>query len=59
MQASLVQRIKQNKLGILASLCFFFGSSLFLPVFAAYATVGVWLFMAGSALMFLELILPS
>ncbi|WP_231378641.1 hypothetical protein [Idiomarina loihiensis] len=29
---------------------------LFLPTFASYATVGVWLFMTGSALMFIDII---
>jgi hypothetical protein len=41
-------------LGTLSSLAFFFGSMLFLPTFANYATIGVWLFMLGSALMFIE-----
>ncbi|QJR81282.1 YrhK family protein [Alteromonas pelagimontana] len=41
-----------NGINILASLAFFFGSALFLPRFAQYATVGVWLFMTGSLLMF-------
>ncbi|RUR30621.1 YrhK family protein [Vreelandella nanhaiensis] len=41
-----------NLLGILSSLCFFFGSFLFLPAFAAYATAGVWCFVAGSLIMF-------
>ncbi|MGQ8365020.1 YrhK family protein [Glaciecola sp. 1036] len=40
----------------MASLSFFFGSTLFLPTFADYATIGVWLFMLGSALMFVDLI---
>ncbi len=32
----------------------------FVPISnASYATVGVWLFMAGSALMFIDIVLPS
>ena len=32
----------------------------FVPISnARYATVGVWLFMAGSALMFIDIALPS
>lgn len=42
-----------NLLGILSSLCFFFGSFLFLPAFSAYATTGVWCFVAGSLIMFI------
>nr|WP_074398476.1 MULTISPECIES: YrhK family protein [unclassified Halomonas] len=42
-----------NLLGILSSLCFFFGSFLFLPMFAVYATLGVWCFIAGSLIMFI------
>lgn len=56
MKATFLQRLKKNTLGILASLSFFFGSMLFLPTFASYATVGVWLFMTGSALMFIDII---
>lgn len=56
MKATLVQRLQKNTLGVLASLSFFFGSMLFLPTFASYATVGVWLFMTGSALMFIDII---
>lgn len=41
-----------NLLGIVSSLCFFFGSFLFLPMLAAYATLGVWCFVAGSLIMF-------
>ena len=41
-------------LGTLSSLAFFFGSMMFLPTFTNYATIGVWLFMLGSALMFIE-----
>lgn len=56
MPLNLLQRARQNTLGVTASLCFFFGSTLFLPVFADYAIVGIWLFMAGSALMFADLL---
>ncbi len=56
MKATFLQRLQKNTLGILASLSFFFGSMLFLPTFASYATVGVWLFMTGSALMFIDII---
>ncbi|GEA06562.1 hypothetical protein KUL42_13230 [Alteromonas sp. KUL42] len=59
MRENTLHRIQKNKLGVLASLCFFFGSSLFLPALANYATIGVWLFMAGSALMFIDIVLPS
>jgi hypothetical protein len=38
-------------LGVLSSLCFLFGSLLFLPNFAEYSVTGVWLFAMGSALM--------
>ncbi|MDQ7729843.1 YrhK family protein [Halomonas sp. SpR8] len=41
-----------NLLGLLSSL-FFFGSLLFLPAFAIYATVGVWCFVMGSLIMFI------
>ncbi|WP_286232702.1 YrhK family protein [Thalassotalea sediminis] len=58
MTTKIRDRIAINKLGILASLSFFFGSSLFLPTFAEYATTGVWLFMLGSALMFIDIIRP-
>lgn len=40
-------------LGLLSSLCFFFGSLLFLPAFSSYATVGVWCFVMGSLIMFI------
>ncbi|MBR9790193.1 MAG: hypothetical protein GYB58_00455 [Gammaproteobacteria bacterium] len=56
---NMIKRARQNTLGVTASLCFFFGSTLFLPVFGDYATVGVWLFMAGSALMFADLLGPK
>lgn len=42
-----------NLLGLLSSLFFFFGSLLFLPAFASYATVGVWCFVMGSLIMFI------
>ncbi|MDQ7733556.1 YrhK family protein [Halomonas sp. SpR1] len=42
-----------NLLGLLSSLFFFFGSLLFLPAFAIYATVGVWCFVMGSLIMFI------
>tara|TARA_R100000353_G_scaffold89041_2_gene65910 strand:- start:1856 stop:2062 length:207 start_codon:yes stop_codon:yes gene_type:complete len=42
-----------NLLGLLSSLFFFFGSLLFLPAFANYATVGVWCFVMGSLIMFI------
>jgi len=58
MSVPLVQRLKQNILGILACLSFFFGSLLFLPTFAQYATVGVWLFMTGSVLMLVSILCP-
>lgn len=54
MQNTEDERPKIDILGILASLSFFFGSMLFLPKFAAYSTVGVWLFMIGSALLFID-----
>ena len=43
-------------IGMVSSLCFFFGSMLFLPVFSPYSTLGVWLFMAGSAIMFVDVV---
>lgn len=54
MQNKVDERPKTDVIGILASLSFFFGSTLFLPSFAAYSTVGVWLFMVGSALLFID-----
>ncbi|MCC2616231.1 YrhK family protein [Aestuariibacter halophilus] len=45
---------KRNTLGIISSLAFFFGSMLFLPQFGQYAIIGVWLFMGGSGLMFID-----
>ena len=49
--------IIEKGLGLLSSLAFFFGSMMFLPNFAEHATIGVWLFMAGSALMFIDVLL--
>ena len=54
MQTTIFNRLKTNLLSIVASLAFFFGSMLFLPTFAEFATIGVWLFMTGSALMFID-----
>lgn len=51
---TIVQRVQKNKLSVAACLCFFWGSTLFLPAFSLYATVGVWLFMAGSLLMLVD-----
>ncbi|KHT53599.1 hypothetical protein RJ44_18680 [Alteromonas macleodii] len=51
---TIVQRVQKNKLSVAACLCFFWGSTLFLPAFSLYATVGVWLFMAGSLLMLFD-----
>ena len=39
---------------ILSALSFFVGSTLFLPAYAEHATIGVVLFMIGSALCFLS-----
>lgn len=38
-------------LGLVGNLTFLVGSVLFLPRFTAYQTLGVWLFIAGAALM--------
>ncbi|GFZ77545.1 hypothetical protein GCM10011403_20830 [Pseudohongiella nitratireducens] len=54
MKVSRFERLRKNGLGVVSSLAFFFGSMLFLPHFADYATAGVWLFMAGSVLMFVD-----
>ena len=43
-----------NKFNLAASLAFFFGSTMFLPQFSQFATTGVYLFMLGSALMFID-----
>lgn len=51
---NIVERVQKNKLSVAACLCFFWGSTLFLPAFSLYATVGVWLFMAGSLLMLFD-----
>ncbi|NRA80947.1 MAG: YrhK family protein [Pseudoalteromonas sp.] len=46
---------KVNALVNIISACaFFFGSTLFLPAFIEYATVGVVLFMVGSLLFLLS-----
>ncbi|EKE85246.1 YrhK family protein [Idiomarina xiamenensis] len=59
MKIALAERLPAKLLAILSSLSFFFGSMLFLPSFADYATVGVWAFMAGSALMFIDILLSN
>ncbi|WP_334020516.1 YrhK family protein [Alteromonas sp. S015] len=51
-----MDKAQNNKLGLAACLCFFCGSSLFLPAFSKFATVGVWLFMAGSLLMLFDIL---
>ncbi len=38
-------------LGLVGNVAFFGGSILFLPAFEPWKTVGVWLFVFGSALM--------
>ena len=53
-QTQEIKQVQRNWLGIISSIAFFFGSMLFLPSFADYATIGVWLFMLGSALMFID-----
>ncbi|RUO63958.1 YrhK family protein [Pseudidiomarina planktonica] len=50
------EQVQSKLLSLFSSLCFFFGSMLFLPNFANYATLRVWLFMLGSALMFIDII---
>lgn len=57
MKTNRYQIITQQGLGLLSSLAFFFGSMMFLPNFTEHATIGVWLFMAGSALMFIDVLL--
>ena len=37
-------------IGVIGNLAFVVGSVLFLPAFENYQTVGVWLFIGGSAL---------
>lgn len=54
MTANLSSRLRHKKTAVLACLCFFIGSSLFLPQFAEHATTGVWLFMCGSLLMLVD-----
>lgn len=54
MQTTIFTRFKKNILSIVTSLAFFIGSMLFLPNFSEHATIGVWLFMTGSALMFID-----
>lgn len=56
MKTRLALRLPKKLLSILASLAFFVGSTLFLPVFADYSTVGVWAFMTGSALMLVDVL---
>lgn len=59
MKTSLISRLSKNLLGVLASLSFFVGSTLFLPALAQYAIFGVWLFMTGSALMLIDIVRPQ
>jgi len=40
-------------LGLIGNFAFIIGSVFFLPRFEAYMTLGVWLFIIGSTLMFL------
>ena len=54
MTADLSSRLRHKKTAVLACVCFFIGSSLFLPEFAEHATIGVWLFMCGSLLMLVD-----
>ncbi len=49
-----VAREPVNIINLIASLAFLFGSTLFLPQFSDYATIGVYLFMLGSALMLID-----
>jgi len=51
-----MKQVQNNKLGVAACLCFFWGSTLFLPAFSKFATAGVWLFMAGSLLMLFDIL---
>lgn len=39
-------------IGLFGNLTFVVGSVFFLPAFEAWQTLGVWLFIAGSSLMF-------
>lgn len=45
-----------NMINLLASLSFLSGSTLFLPQFSDYTTIGVYLFMLGSVLMFIDVV---
>ncbi|MBK61815.1 MAG: hypothetical protein CL575_02535 [Altererythrobacter sp.] len=40
-------------IGMIGNLTFVLGSILFLPSFSSLQTIGVWLFIGGSALMFI------
>ena len=40
-------------LGLFGNVAFFIGSILFLPTLEPYKVIGVWLFIGGSALMFI------
>ncbi len=51
---TIMKQVQNNRLGVAACLCFFWGSTLFLPAFSKFATAGVWLFMAGSLLMLFD-----
>lgn len=59
MKTPLISRLSKKLLGVLSSLSFFVGSTLFLPALAQYATFGVWLFMTGSALMLIDIVRPQ
>lgn len=43
-----------NLMNLLAGMAFLSGSTLFLPIFHAFASLGVYLFMLGSTLMILD-----
>lgn len=43
-----------SAINLLAGVAFFVGSTLFLPALAAYSTMGVYCFMAGSLLLIIE-----
>ena len=53
---TIMDKVQNNKFGLASCLCFFCGSTLFLPAFSKLATVGVWLFMAGSLLMLFDIL---
>ena len=53
---TIMKQVQNNKLGVAACLCFLWGSTLFLPAFSKFATAGVWLFMACSLLMLLDIL---